>query len=91
MASERLYLHSNTSPRRKSSINSSVLGESGLVLMFKKQKTKKGETKDENPCSSYRPSSCHICWTRHWCMLFRTNPSPVSCGRKPRWAQAQQG
>ena len=45
----------------------------------------------EYPCSSYGPSSCHTCRTRHLCMLYRTNPPPVPCGRKPRRAQARRG
>lgn len=44
------------------------------------------------PCASYGPSMCHTCRTRHWCMLYRTNPPLVPPDRlKPRRAQARRG
>ena len=43
------------------------------------------------PCSSYGPRSCHTCRTRHWCILYRTNPPPTMpenpAGRKPGGGQ----
>mgnify|MGYP001128032643 CR=1 FL=1 len=37
----------------------------------------------EDPYANYGPGQCHTCRTRHWCMLFRTNPA----GRKPGGGQ----